>query len=227
MALAAVAAVLVLASAACGGDDGGGADTGGEDAGATTTTAGAGDPDGPAAPTVDLRRLLVDEGDLAGTGFEAAVVARPFRAEEAARIQLCGEDLRAELGVEDGRQSRFSDGTVEVAHTVTLGGDASALVATFDEVVAGCAGPWTDPELPTGGGPVERELTGSWPVPDVGLPATGAVVRSTNDRGQTDTVVVVMVSGPVVSSLSVSGPVGSDFGIVDQAVVAAADRLGR
>ena len=38
-------------------------------------------------------------------------------------------------------------------------------------------------------------------------------------------VTLVLASGPVVSSLSVSGPVGADFDVVDPAVAAAARRL--
>jgi len=38
-------------------------------------------------------------------------------------------------------------------------------------------------------------------------------------------VIVVLVQGPVVSSLSISGPIGSDFGVVDTAIAAAAERL--
>jgi len=215
------AAVLALAllAGACGGDDGGEGDGDGTTTTTTavTTTVAPGD--------VALGPLLVSEADLVAQGYEAESVGRPFVAATAPRIRLCGEDLRAELGLGDGRQSRFSDGEVEVTHTVTSGGDTEALVERFSTVVRGCTTSWTDPPLPSGGGPVERTVTGAYPVPDVGLPAAGAVVRSRNTRGATDTVVVVLVDGPVVSSLSISGPVGADFDVVDPTIQAAARRL--
>lgn len=214
----AVVVATALVVAACGGDDGG-------DDGAVTTTTEAVTTTTVAAGDVALGPLLVNEADLAAQGFEAEAVGRPFAAALAPRIRLCGEDLRAELGLGDGRQSRFSDGEVEVTHTVTSGGDTEDLVERFSTVVRGCTTSWTDPPLPSGGGPVERTVTGAYPVPDVGLPAAGAVVRSRNTRGATDTVVVVLVDGPVVSSLSISGPVGADFDVTDPAIEAAARRL--
>ena len=73
---------------------------------------------------------------------------------------------------------------------------------------------------------MQREITGAYPLPpDLGVDGTGAVIRSRNGVGGTDTVVVVLTQDTLVSSLSISGPVGSGFDVVDPAVVAAADRL--
>ena len=184
---------------------------------ATTTTST------PSAVSVRLSQLLIDAEDL--PGFRDVVTNRNFAAGRSPRINLCGEDLRSELRIVAGRQSRFTDGEVEVAHTVTSGGDTNDALTRFQEVVDGCDAPWTEPPLPNGGGPVQREITGTYPVPDVGVDGAGAIVRSTNREGGTDTVVVVLVEGAVVSSLSVSGPIGSDFSVVDTAIQAAADRL--
>ena len=214
---AAALLALVLLIGACGGDDG---DEAADETVAATTSQPPSDAD------VRLNRLLLDEADLSGRGFEAVVTARPFAAQRATRVRLCEQDLRAELGVVNGRQSRFTDGTVEVSHTVTSGGDAADLVERFRTVVQECPGPWLDPRLPTGGGPVRREITGAYPLPaDLDVDGIGAVVRSRNGVGGTDTVVIVLVQGDLVSSLSISGPVGSDFDVVDPAIEAAAERL--
>lgn len=189
-----------------------------EPAATTTTTT-------PSAASVHLGQLLIGPDRLASSGFESVVDARAFTAQRASRIKLCGEDLRSELRILAGRQSRFSNGEVEVSHTVTSGGDTNEFLARFREVVEGCDAPWTEPPLPTGGGPVQREITGTYPVPDVGVDGAGVIVRSTNQVGSTDTIVVVLVQGAVVSSLSVSGPLGSDFSVADTAIQAAADRL--
>ncbi len=212
---------LVVLLASCGGADGGGDVPARAPAAATTTTTLL-----PSEVVVRLRRLLVDEGDLAGAGFESVVTARRFDAQRATRLRLCERDLRAELGVTTGRQSRFGDGTVEVSHTVTSGGDSADLLDRFRAVVQECPGRWVDPPLPTGGGSVRREITGAYPLPpDLGVEGSGAVVRSGNRRGGTDTVVIVLTQGPVVSSLSISGPVGSSFDVIEPAIEAAAERL--
>jgi hypothetical protein len=213
------AAALALAALLAGcSDDGGNGDE--QDATAATTTSTT-----LPASAVRVNQLLVRSRDVA-PGFTPVVVSRPFRAMQAPRIRLCDEDLRAELRVIAGRQSRFSDGEVEVSHTVTTGGDTNAFLERFASVVDGCPGPWAEPALPTGGGRVTREITGRYPLPETGVDGAAAVVRSRNNAGSTDTVVVVLVQGPIVSSLSVSGPLGSDFDVVDRAVVAAAGRLG-
>ena len=216
-AAAVTALVLVVGLGACGGDDGGEAT---EETVATTTS------QPPNDAVVRLNQLLLDEDDVAAEGFEAVVTARPFAAQRATRVRLCEEDLRAELGVVNGRQSRFTDGTVEISHTVTSGGDVADLVERFRTIVQECPGPWLDPPLPTGGGPVRREITGAYPLPpDLGVDGTGAVIRSRNGVGGTDTVVIVLTQGALVSSLSISGPVGSGFDVVDPAIAAAAERL--
>jgi len=214
---AAALLALALVLGACGGDDG-------EEAADETVVTTTSPP--PSDAVVRLNQLLLGESDLAAQGFAAVVTARPFAAQRATRMRLCEEDLRAELGVVNGRQSRFSDGSVEVSHTVTSGGDAAGLVERFRAVVQECPGPWLDPPLPTGGGPVRREITGAYPLPpELGVDGTGAVIRSRNGVGSTDTVVIVLSEGALVSSLSISGPVGSDFDVVDPAVEAAARRL--
>ncbi len=218
-AAAALALVLALVLGACGGGDNDGGEAADETV-ATTTSAP------PSDAVVRLNQLLLDEADLGPSGFEPVVTVRPFDAQRATRVRICEEDLRAELGVVNGRQSRFTDGTVEVSHTVTSGGDAAGLVDRFRTVVQECEEPWVDPPLPTGGGPVRRQIAGAYPMPaDLGMDGTGAVVRSRNGVGGTDTVVIVLVQGALVSSLSISGPVGSGFEVVDPAIVAAAERL--
>ena len=215
-AAALLALAVVLGS--CGGDGGDGRAA--DDTVATTTSQPQSD------AVVRLNQLLVDEVDLTGEGFDAVVTARPFSAQRATRVRLCEEDLRAELGVVNGRQSRLTDGTVEVSHTVTSGGDVADLVERFRTIVQECPGSWLDPPLPTGGGPVRREITGVYPLPaDLGVDGTGAVIRSRNGVGATDTVVVVLTLGALASSLSISGPVGSGFDVVDPAIEAAAERL--
>jgi len=174
---------------------------------------------------VRLNQLLLRSGDLEAAGFEQIVAARPFAAQRATRIQLCRQDLRADLRIVSGRQSRFTNGEVEVSHTVTSGGDTNAMLERFRSVVEDCPGPWGEPALPTGGGPLQREITGAYPVPEVGVDGAGAIVRSRNEAGSSDTVVVVLVQGGVVSSLSISGPLGSDFSVVDTAIEAAAQKL--
>jgi hypothetical protein len=210
---------LGLLLGACGGDDSGGGSP--DTAPASTTTSI------PSNAAVRLNQLLIREADVATHGFDAVVVSRPFTAQRASRIRLCDEDIRADLRIIAGRQSRFSDGLVEISHTVTSGGNTNDFLATFESVVADCPGPWAERALEAGGGPVIREITGVYPVPDVGVAGAGAIVRSRNDLGSTDTIVIVLVRGAVVSSLSVSGPVGSDFDVVDTAIAAAADRLLR
>jgi hypothetical protein len=212
--VAAGALVLGLLLAGCTSDD---APSEEAEAVATTTTST------PSDVSVRLRQLLIDGDDL--PGFRTVVDNRSFSAQRSTRINLCGEDLRSELRIVSGRQSRFTDGEIEVSHTVTSGGDTNEALARFQEVVDGCEAPWTEPALPNGGGPVEREITGTYPVPDVGVDGAGAIVRSTNGAGSTDTIVVMLVQGAAVSSLSVSGPLGSDFSVVDTAIQAAADRL--
>jgi hypothetical protein len=214
----AAALALGLLLGACTDDVGSGADA--EDPPSVTTTTL---PETNAA--VRLNQLLIREADLVGTGYSPAVESRPFSALRSARIRLCRQDLRADLRLVSGRQSRFSNGMVEVSHTVTSGGETNDLLARFQEVVETCPGPWGEPPLPTGGGPLQREITGPYPVPDVGVPGAGAIVRSRNEAGSSDTVIVVLVQGAVVSSLSVSGPLGSNFEVVDTAIRAAADRL--
>lgn len=216
---AAVLLALGLVLGACGGDDGGG-DEAVDEMVATTTS------QPPSDAVVRLNQLLVQEADLTAEGFDAVVTARSFDAQSATRVRICEEDLRAELGTVNGRQSRFTDGIVEVSHTVTSGGDVAGLVERFRSVVQECPGPWVEPPLPTGGGQVRREITGPYPMPaDLGLDGTGAVIRSRNGVGGTDTVVIVLTQGGLVSSLSVSGPVGSGFDVVAPAIEAAAERL--
>lgn len=212
--VAAGALALGLLLAGCTSDD---APSEEAEAAATTTTST------PSQASVRLRQVLVGEDDL--PGFRTVVDNRSFSAQRATRINLCGEDLRSELRIVSGRQSRFTDGEVEISHTVTSGGDTNDALARFQEVVDGCEAPWTEPSLPNGGGPVEREITGTYPVPEVGVAGAGAIIRSTNAAGSSDTIVVLLVDGAVVSSVSVSGPLGSDFSVVDTAIQAAADRL--
>jgi hypothetical protein len=208
--------VLGLLLSACTDDTGPSEEA--QDAATTTTST-------PSPAAVRIGQLLIGPDELASAGYRAVVTARPFAAQQATRINLCGEDIRSELRIVGGRQSRFTNGQVEVTHTVTTGGDTNDLLARFQSVVETCPGPWTEPPLPGGGGPVQREITGAYPVPDVGVSGSGAIVRSTNQVGSTDTIVIVLVDAAVASSLSVSGPIGSDFGVVDAAVQAAANRL--
>jgi hypothetical protein len=213
---AALLGTVVLLAAGCTGDD---LESGAADAVATTTTTE------PVAEDVGLSRALIEVEDLEDPAYETTVPARRFAAAAASRLSVCDEDLRVEFGVVAGRQVRFSDGEVEVSHTITRGGEPGRFVERFEELVESCAEPWIDPELPSGGGPVERELIGAYPVDLTGIDAVGAIIRSRNDRGISDTIVVVLHAATLVSSLSVSGPVGSEFDVVDAAVEAAAQRL--
>ncbi len=230
------AAVLALALAAaavagCGGGDDGSSDDGSSDdeAAATTTTSTTVPTTTTEARARPLAQILLQPRDLADARFEVVSVGERFEATEARRVLVCGEDLRTEAGTLVGRQSRFADEDgVEVSHTVTSGGDPAALVARFAELTESCPRSWTEPPLPTGGGPVVREVAGPYPVTDLGVEVdgAGAIIRSRNQRGNSDTIVVVLAAGEVLSSLSVSGPVGADFDVVEAAVAAAARRLG-
>jgi hypothetical protein len=208
---------LGLLLGACAGDDGGG---GSDDTAPASTSTSV-----PSAATVRLNQLLIRTRNLGDGEYRAVVVSRPFSAPRASRIRLCDQDIRAQLRTVAGRQSRFSNGTVEVSHTVTSGGDTTDFLQRFESVTADCPGPWREAPLPTGGGPITREIIGTYPVPDVGVDGAGAIIRSSNAAGSTDTVVIVLVQGAVVSSLSVSGPEGADFAVVEPAIRGAADRL--
>jgi hypothetical protein len=208
---------LGLLLGACAGDDGGG---GSDDTAPASTSTSV-----PSAAAVRLNQLLIRKANLGDGDYRAVVVSRPFSAERASRIRLCDQDIRAQLRTVAGRQSRFANGAVEVSHTVTSGGDTNDFLQRFESVAADCPGPWREAPLPTGGGPVTREIIGTYPVPEVGVDGAGVIIRSRNAAGSTDTVVIVLVQGAVVSSLSVSGPEGSDFDVVESAIRGAADRL--
>jgi hypothetical protein len=208
---------LGLLLGACAGDDGGG---GSDDTAPASTSTSV-----PSAAAVRLNQLLIRKQNLGDGDFRAVVVSRPFSAQRASRIRLCDQDIRVQLRTVAGRQSRFANGAVEVSHTVTSGGDTNDFLQGFESVVADCPGPWREAPLPTGGGPVTREIIGTYSVPEVGVDGAGVMIRSTNADGSTDTVVIVLVQGAVVSSLSVSAPEGSDFDVVEPAIQGAADRL--
>jgi len=187
----------------------------------TTTTIPAGE--------VGMVRLLVRPHDLGTRGYQERVAGLRFAAVATNRIHLCGVDLREEKDTLRGRQSRFVKGDVELAHVITVGGDADGLVERFGRLARSCPDPWTEPELPIGGGLLRRRVTGVYPLPALpdGLSGASAIIRSTNRLGASDTIVVVLARGTLLSSLSVTGPIGADFSVIDPAIQAAARRLGQ
>ena len=210
---AALALVLALLVATGCGDDGGEEREDRADASTTTT----------AAPTsarelqaVDLEPGLVRKGDFPDRDRAVAVLERAdfSGVGEGQRIEICGEDIRADLEAVSGRFSQFRDDPYSVVHTVTALPEpsASALMARFEQVAGSCEQSWRqrDPN----GGQITREVLGGFPLEDLGVDAVAFLIRNQNRLGRDEAVVLVAREGPFVSSLTVTGPVGDRFGIV-------------
>lgn len=215
VAIVAVVAMSLLL-AACSSGDGGGA--GGVEIGdpsaSTTTTARTSTV--AELADVDLTAGLLEVDDFPSPDdVEPILLAGDFSAVgEGQRIELCGQDIRAQLDATVGRFSQFRVDRYAVTQTVTAmpEPEASVLGQRFAALARSCDQPWTQPD--PNGGEVTREVLGGFPIPDLGTDAAAFLVRGRNALGEDDAVVLLAISGPYVSSLTVTGPVGDHFQIV-------------
>lgn len=223
--LLAVAAVAAFALAGCSsGSDG--ADTGARAATTTTVTTV------PIATAAQLAEVDLSPGLLTANDFpspdevEPILLGGDFSAvSEGQRIQICGQDIRAQLGPTIGRISQFRVDRYAVTQTVTAMPDPEATVLgqRFGALAGSCTTPWAQPD--PNGGLVTRRVLGGLPIPDLGTNAAAILVRGRNELGRDDTVLLVAINGPYVSSLAVTGPVGDRFPIVRPLELALAERL--
>jgi len=223
---AAALVALVLVLAGCGG--GGGDDDGGPDAttAATTTTR---PPTEEELAAVNLIPGLLQVEDFPRPDeVEPILLAGDFGAVGAGqRIKMCGEDVRDEVGAANGRFSQFRVDRYAVTQSITALSpeQASALGQIFTAAATNCTQPWTQPD--PNGGDITRRVVGGFPIPDLGTDAAAFLVRAENDLGRDDSVVLVVIDGAYVASLSVTGPVGDRFQIVRPLELALAERLAR
>jgi hypothetical protein len=172
-----------------------------------------------------LARALVQGTDL--PGFEERSVARPYRADERAGLLVCGEDLRAETGLVEGVRSVLVSDAVQVTVTVSAAADsegAARFVERFGEVADGCTGPWTQEAPLLGVGRLEVEVVGE---ADVGVPGPQVRafrLRTRTEAGTSDVVVAVLAVGPVLTTVTVAGPVEDELTAATDAVAAASRR---
>lgn len=225
--LVVVVALGALLLAGCGGDDGG--DDLGQAAGGAVAQQQAGQSTATAAElaTVDLTPALLRRSDFPRPDeVEPILLAGDFGAVgRGQRIKVCGEDLRAEVGGDSGRFSQFRVGPYAVTQTVTAlpAASASALGQRFAALAGDCTEPWSQPD--PNGGSITRRVLGGFPIPDLGTEAAAFLVRGENQLGQDDSVLLMAVDGPYVSTLTVTGPVGDRFQIVRPLELALAERL--
>lgn len=227
LAVAALVALGAVALAGCGGDDGG--DDLGQAAGAGVAQQQAGQSTATAEDLaqVDLTPALLRRSDFPRPDeVEPILLAGDFGVVgRGQRIKVCGEDLRAEVGAVGGRFSQFRVGPYAVTQTVTAlpAASASALGQRFTALAGDCTEPWTQPD--PNGGSITRRVLGGFPVPDIGTDAAAFLVRGENQLGQDDSVLLMAVDGPYVSTLTVTGPVGDRFQIVRPLELALGERL--
>lgn len=217
-------AALVLA--ACGGGDGD--DDAGPDATAATTTTTR-PPSEEELAAVNLIPGLLQVADFPRPdAVEPILLAGDFGAVGAGqRIKMCGEDVRGALGAVNGRFSQFRVDRYAVTQTITAlpPAQASALGQRFTALAQNCTQPWTQQD--PNGGDIRRRVVGGFPIPDLGTDAAAFLVRAENDLGRDDSVVLLVIDGPYVSSLTVTGPVGDRFQIVRPLELTLANRLAR
>ena len=223
-ALLVVSAVLVGA-VGCGGEDdhtGAAAGTAVAEAGPTTATATAEE-----LADLDLTPALLRAGDFPDPeAVEPILVGADFGAVgPGQRIKVCGQDLRADLGADTGRFSQFRVDRYAVTQTITAVPEpqASALGQRFAALGRTCTEPWTQPD--PNGGNVTRTIMGPVPLPDLEADAAAYLVRGENQLGQDDSILLMVVDGPYVSTLTVTGPVGDRFEFVRPLELALAERV--
>ena len=195
----------------------------------STTTAGSAEAleaiGGDGLNGVVLARALVQDSDL--VGFEARSVARPYVADERQALTICGVDLRFESELVDGVQSVFVEDSVQVTVTVSAADDAAAaqrFVERFGEVVSDCDQPWTQDAPLIGIGPLEGEVLGP---AEVGAPTPqlqAVRIRTRTEAGASDVVAAAFAIGPLVTTVTVAGPVDADLSVSEDAVEAAVRR---
>ena len=223
----ALVALGAVAVAGCGGDDGG--DDLGQAAGAGVAQQQAGQSTATAEDLaqVDLTPALLRRSDFPRPDeVEPILLAGDFGAVgRGQRIKVCGEDLRAEVGAVGGRFSQFRAGPYAVTQTVTAlpAANAAALGQRFAALAGDCTEPWTQPD--PNGGDITRRILGGFPIPDLGTDAAAFLVRGENQLGQDDSVLLMAIDGPYVSTLTVTGPVGDRFQIVRPLELALGERL--
>lgn len=217
--------VLALALVGCGGDEGDD-DTGRDDTATTTTTR---PPTEEELAAVDLIPGLLKVDDFPRPDeVEPILLAGDFGAVGAGqRIKMCGEDVRSELGATAGRFSQFRVDRYAVTQTITAlpPAQASALGQRFDALARNCTQPWTQQD--PNGGEIRRRVVGGFPIPDLGTDAAAFLVRAENNLGRDDSVVLLVIDGVYVSSLTVTGPVGDRFQILRPLELSLAERLAR
>lgn len=174
-----------------------------------------------------LARALVQVADL--PGYEVRTPLRAFSAEDRKGLLVCGEDLRAATGLIEGVQAVFVRGNVQITVTVTSAADEeapSSFVERFGVAMDGCAGPWTQQAANLGDAPLDAEILEAVDVGDPGVPTRAVRLRTTSDAGSSDVIVAVLAIGPIMSAVTVAGPVDADLGDAAAAVEAAARRAG-
>lgn len=172
--------------------------------------------------------LLTQEDFPQPDDVEPILLAGDFGAVGAGqRIKMCGEDPRADLGAATGRFSQFRVDDYAVTQSISALPPAQATVLgqRFTSLARNCTQPWTQQD--PNGGDITRRVVGGFPIPDLGTDAAAFLVRAENGLGRDDAVVLLVIDGSYVSSLTVTGPVGDRFQIVRPLELALAERLAR
>lgn len=220
-----LAGAVTLTATSCGGggdDTGAAAGTAVADAGPTSATATA-----EQLADIDLTPALLRPRDFPEPdAVEPILLAADFGAVgRGQRIKVCGQDLRGDLGADTGRFSQFRVDRYAVTQTITALPEpqATALGQRFAALGRTCTEPWTQPD--PNGGNITRTIMGPVPLPDLEADAAAYLVRGENDLGQDDSILLMVVDGPYVSTLTVTGPVGDRFEFVRSLELALAERL--
>ncbi len=220
-----VVSVVLVAAAACAG---GRAETGP----AVVTAVAAARPTSATATAEELADLDLTPALLRARDFpdpeavEPILVGADFGAVgQGQRIKVCGQDIRSELGAAQGRFSQFRVDRYAVTQTITALPEpqATALGQRFAALGRTCTEPWTQPD--PNGGDITRRIVGPVPVPDLGTEAAAYLVRAENRLGRDDSILLMVVDGPYVSTLTVTGPVDDRFSFVEPLELALAERL--
>ena len=220
-----VVSVVLVAAAACGGDgDDTGAAAGAAVAGAGPTTATA---TAEELADLDLTPALLRARDFPDPeAVEPILVGADFGAVgPGQRIKVCGQAIRADVGADRGRFSQFRVDRYAITQTVTALPEpqATALGQRFAALGRTCTEPWTQPD--PNGGEITRRIVGPVPLPDLGADAAAYLVRAENRLGRDDSILLMVVDGPYVSTLTVTGPVDDRFELVESLELALAERL--
>ena len=217
--------LMALVVAGCGDDE----DVTGAAMGGGVAAAG---PTGSSATAEELAALDLTPGLLRPVDFpepddvEPILLGGDFGAVGAGqRIKICGQDLRGEVGAQQGRFSQFRVDRYAITQTITAVPEpqATALGQRFTAVAGNCTQPWTQPD--PNGGQITRRVLGAFPIPDLGTSASAFLVRGENDLGEDDTVLLMVIDGPYVTTLTVTGPVGDRFELVRPLELTLAERL--